>query len=256
MRRAQASTRFDECQIVHAFLRDRVHQGVLFDVGAHRGSVSALFANDGWSVHAFEPDAANAMRFLENLEGRSNIRLDRRAVSDKSGDVLPFFTSKKSTGISSLHVFDSSHEQTGSVTTVSLRDYVNEHRLLKIDFLKTDIEGHDLFALRGLDFQTVRPKVIVSEYEEKKTRPLGISNSDIARFFSDRGYFFVVSEWHPVRAYGATHKWHRLTDSFGQVDPASWGNIIAFASEDLYDDFNRFVRQPNMLPRKMFAGRN
>jgi hypothetical protein len=96
----------------------------------------------------------------------------------------------------------------------------------------------------------IRPKVIVSEYEENKTLPLGISNSDIARFFSDQGYLFLISEWYPVKAYGAAHKWRRIANNFDDVDPKSWGNLIAFSSQALYDDFNQFVHQPDVLPPK------
>lgn len=229
LRRVIAPHKFDECEAVYRLMRQMgVRHGVMFDVGAHNGGASLPFAGDAWTVHAFEPDPRNAAHFRKNMARAKNVHLDIRAVSDVSGQDLPFFDSDVSSGISSLHSFDPSHRPVATVRTVALKDYIAENRIDRIDFLKTDVEGHDYFALKGMPFDRIQPTVIVTEYEENKTKPLGISNEDIANLLLEAGYKILVSEWEPIVQYGSNHKWRRICDSFADVNPASWGNIVAF----------------------------
>ena len=42
----------------------------------------------------------------------------------------------------------------------------------EIDFLKIDVEGYDFNVIKGNDFSFVKPRVILSEFEDKKTKLL------------------------------------------------------------------------------------
>jgi hypothetical protein len=50
----------------------------------------------------------------------------------------------------------------------------------------------------------------------------------LAQYLLERGYEVIVSEWHPIEAYGQTHKWNRYTRFPSDLEtPKAWGNLVA-----------------------------
>ncbi len=203
--------------------------GVMVDVGAHHGTALQYFAARGWTVHAFEPDPANRAVLERDHGTNPAVHIDPRAVSDVGGQELTYYASDVSTGISGLHAFHDSHRPVAMVTTTTLGDVCRDRGLERIDFLKIDTEGHDLFVLRGLDWDAVHPAVVECEFEDSKTVPLGYDVHDLARFLLDRGYTVWLSEWHPVVRYGTAHDWRGIAPYPLRPARGSWGNLLAFA---------------------------
>jgi FkbM family methyltransferase len=212
----------DEVQVVFRVIGGT--PGTMLDVGAHQGYSAAPFLKRGWTVHAFEPDPANRAILSSRCPGAI---IDPRAISEKDGEEVPLFTSDVSTGISTLSPFHDTHAPTATVQTVRLDTYLREHDIGHVDFLKIDIEGYDLFALRTFPWDTLHPKAVVCEYEDNKTVRLGHDVHDIARFLEQRGYSVVVSEWEPITQYGVRHTWRRFARYPTELAGDSWGNLIA-----------------------------
>lgn len=219
----------NESDIARVALRRR--RGVMLDVGAHYGSSLAPFASDGWSIHAFEPDPANRAK-LEAAFGRHpNVIIVPKGVSDEPGK-RPLFTSGESSGISSLSPFTESHRSTTTVEITTLRDYMAEAGIKAVDFMKVDVEGFERNVLKGYDW-TIKPDIIVLEFEDSKTLPLGYSWKDLADELVTRGYQVLVSEWFPIERYGVGHRWRRFGGYPTElVDPNAWGNLIAAKNLD------------------------
>ena len=200
------------------------NRGTMLDVGAHFGSSLAPFLAAGWSVHAFEPDPSNRA-FLAS--GYPGAKIDPRAVSEVDGEEVSLYTSDVSTGISTLSPFHATHMPTTKVRTVRLDTYLREHNITQVDFLKTDVEGTDLFALRSFPWTRIHPKAVVCEFEDNKTVRLGHDVHDIAKFLEEQGYSVLVSEWEPITEYGREHVWRRFTRYPAEIPSNSWGNLIA-----------------------------
>lgn len=217
----------DELALVAAIVRpELVPGGVMVDVGAHTGSAFTSLLEAGWRVHAFEPDPRRAEYLAERYGRDGRVVLDFRAVSNGSGARMTLYVSDESTGISGLSAFHDSHVPLGDVEIVALRDALGPDR---VDVLKIDTEGFELFVLEGFPWERVEPVVIVAEFEDSKTRPLGYTTTDLVSFLRIRGYQVWLSEWHPIVRYGIRHQWRRLIDSEeAEPDPDSWGNLIAF----------------------------
>jgi FkbM family methyltransferase len=220
--------------------------GVMLDVGAHRGESSEIFADFGWRVYCFEPNPDNWHHVEARVTGRyRSARLIKAAVGEFSEKDRIFYTSAESSGISSLHSFHESHSEAFSVDVVSLRDYCAENELFRVDFLKIDTEGFDLFVLRGVDWSAISPKVIVCEFEDSKTVSLGYTYHDMARFLVGLGYRVIVSEWEPVVRYGAKHTWSRYSDYPSELLHADgWGNLIAVKERSIEE---RVLREIDTL---------
>lgn len=217
----------DESDVAYAALRGR--RGVMLDIGAHHGGSLARFADDGWSVHAFEPDPANRARLESAFGGRPNVTINPVAVSDVCGE-MPLFTSELSTGISSLAAFTDAHVPTATVPVITLRSYLASAGIAAVDFMKVDVEGFERNVLRGYDW-SVRPEVVVLEFEDAKTLALGYSWRELAKELVRHDYDVVVSEWYPIERYGGAHRWRRAARYPTELaDPAGWGNLVAVSS--------------------------
>ena len=111
-----------------------------------------------------------------------------------------------------------------------MRDYLAEHGVETVDFLKIDVEGFERHVLDGYDW-LIKPEVIVLEFEDSKTVPLGYTWRDLADTLVARDYQVLVSEWFPGQRYGGSHRWRRFARYPTELeDPSAWGNLIAARS--------------------------
>ena len=219
----------DETELVYQLIQSFPTDSIMIDVGALYGGSLKQFADLGWKVFAFEPDPDNRQKLLKKIKEYPLVTVDTRAVSNRHGEKLPFYTSNESTGISGLLAFRNSHKQRCVVETTTIAQVCLDRQLKSIDFLKIDTEGFDLMVLQGVPWDRLFPKVIECEFEDRKTVPLGYNFDDLARYLTDKGYTVFVSEWHPVVRYGIQHDWCRITIyPCKLVNERSWGNLLAF----------------------------
>lgn len=220
--RALGPANLDEVVLISRVIA--AEPGTMIDVGAHHGYAMDPFLRRGWTVYGFEPDPANRQVLTSRHPG---VAIDPRAVSETDGEAVSLFTSNVSTGISTLSPFHGTHAATATVQTVRLDTFLADKDVKNVDFLKVDIEGYDLFALRSFPWDIHHPRAVVCEFEDHKTVPLGHTVHDIAKFLEQHGYKVIVSEWEPIVEYGTEHTWQRFVRYPARISPDGWGNLIA-----------------------------
>lgn len=119
------------------------------DVGANIGIFSRYLSDlvgPQGKVYAFEPDATNFKHLSRNLRACSNVELIQEAVSDETGEISLFVSSE-------LNIDHRTYDNGEGRHQVK----INAHRLddffppgTCIDFIKTDIQGGEYKALRGM----------------------------------------------------------------------------------------------------------
>lgn len=240
---------FEESFLIEKYFKKlNLADGIMIDVGAHFGESFSQYLKDGWTVYAFEPDPNPCKIKALNAFKGEKLEIYDLAVSDRSNVLLPFYSSEESTGISSLSSFTSSHKLVKNVQTISIKEFVWEKSIRKIDFLKIDTEGHDLFVLKGLPWEDekLHPHVILCEFEDKKTKSLGYTYADMGRYLIDKDYVVFISEWYPIERYGVRHKWKKLTKFPAILDDTNgWGNFIAIKKNKLKNEnsiFHKFIK--------------
>jgi FkbM family methyltransferase len=242
----------DESEIVASQAPDGTY--VLVDVGAHHADVTAVFLEKGWSVIAYEPDPANRRRFTERIGDNPRVQLSSAAVSETPG-AMTLYTSPISAGISALSSFDESHQATTIVDVVTLADDLRQRHVRRVDFLKIDIEGFDLFALKGFDWN-YQPRYVLYEFEDRKTDPLGYSFHESSAFMAQHGYHLVYSVWEPIVQYGSRHRWRGLFLTAPTDMKSCWGNVLCFREEeDAELCMRRFGQGNRRRFRALFDGR-
>ena len=165
------------------FLFDRLKGGeVVYDIGAHGGvyTLTLLDRFPNLIVHSFEPQAEE---LLENL-ALNSVRSDRVhavAVGDEAR-VVSMTTKERS----SNHISDAGDR---TVPMVRLDDYIREQKLPHPNWIKIDIEGMELPALRGAEklLRDSRP-TIVCEIIGLMSDRYGSKVSDLIGYLGTLGY--------------------------------------------------------------------
>lgn len=230
-----------EVDVIFLFFKDYAKYRLLIDVGAHVGESFRPYEKIGWQVYAFEPDPFNR-KYIGEVQ--PNTKMVDFAVSDQDGQEVTLYKSSISSGISSLAAFHPTHKPIATVKTKTLTTFCKEENIKGIDFLKIDAEGFDLHVLRGFPFDVLKPRVIITEFEDRKTLDLGYSYLDLGNILRNNGYVVYLSEWKPIVRYGIKHTWSRIIKFTGTEkleDVNAWGNFVAVLPEDA-DKFDNILQ--------------
>jgi FkbM family methyltransferase len=146
-----------------------VEDGFYIDVGACdpvQDSVTHSFYQKGWCGINIEPNVAFFNKLVASRERDINLRV---AISDTEGTVN--FQNVNGSGISAIgtHAKEIADKlgyatTTETINTVTLTQIAQQYCKDKnIHFLKIDVEGHELQVVKGADWTSFRPEVLVIE---------------------------------------------------------------------------------------------
>lgn len=163
--------KFEQDEIDFVFKKlQQLKSAVIFDIGANIGLHSVIWANKvNCKIYAFEPSRSTSKLLAENIalhQLENNITIFPLAFSDKKGKA-DFFQSVDD-GYSSLK--NTNRKQIINkyeVEVITIDDFINEHGLNKIDFIKIDVEGLEKEVLKGgiNSFQKLKPDLFVEIYK-------------------------------------------------------------------------------------------
>lgn len=169
---------------------------VIFDIGANVGFYSLHWASrvaPGGTIHAFEPVPSTFAWLSRNiaLNGlNSVIRASNCGLGNLPGRApvfLPAFTGCGAASMKNLHPNESSQEIEVKLDT--LDRYFSFVDLDRIDLIKVDVEGAELFVLQG-GRETIakcRPLIFL-ELLRKWSKPFGYHPNDAIRMLREIGY--------------------------------------------------------------------
>jgi FkbM family methyltransferase len=154
---------------------------VVVEIGGHIGYISQYFSmlvGEAGKVIVFEPGSNNLPYTEANLKSRKNVYLVKKAISDKLGEAIFYednITGQNNSLLSEYKNADSvskshseklvKHKRVVQVTT--LDNYLDENDLV-CDFIKIDIEGFELNALRGMSKTLQKCKSLMIEVTENQ----------------------------------------------------------------------------------------
>jgi len=159
----------------YRFLRYYLKNGmVVFDVGANIGEYTAymLSVAPELKIHCFEP-VSETFALLQQRHDRSpNVYLNNFGLSDVE-DIGVMRIFGEAYGINSLYDRRSSvasqpaysHYREQPVHLRTIDNYVAEKNITNIDFLKIDVEGHELKVLQGATKSLESGKISAIQFE-------------------------------------------------------------------------------------------
>src|SRR5215217_112876 len=172
--------------------------GVVIDIGAHAGQFSRLFAGMAprGQVWSFEPSAyaRSVMTTASRIRRMDNITLMPFGLSDAGGEITLHTPIKKAGGMGfgAAHLGDGDTSRPTVAQTVRLTTldvFARDKALTRVDFIKADIEGWELHALRGGEetLRRFRP-VLYMEVSDAQLRRAGDSAEAMFDWLEQRGY--------------------------------------------------------------------
>jgi len=168
---------------------------VVLDCGAGMGDNSLIFSSlvgETGKVFSFEPNPNWKDIIVENIENNEDdterIEIVYDAVWNTDEDVLKF----KAEEYASAKIKE---DGDCSVRTIRIDTFVKKQKLDSVDFIKMDIEGAELNALKGAENTIVKyqPKLAISVYHNL------IDFLEIPRYIQslDMGYEFYLDHHSP-----------------------------------------------------------
>lgn len=158
---------------------------VVFDVGANVGDWSAgvLRVCPGATIHAFEPSAAHLARLRGRLADGGSVRVNGFALGAAAGEAT-LYKDQEITGLASMTRRDLGHlgvemDESETIRVETLDAYAAREGIARIDYLKIDVEGHELDVLAGAEAMLASGAIGAVQFE------FGGCNVDTRTFLRD-----------------------------------------------------------------------
>jgi FkbM family methyltransferase len=157
---------------------------VVIDAGACWGDTALYFADrvgPRGRVYCFEFFDDNLSIFHQNLALNPSLRdvvdLSQYALWHRSGESMGYAQNGPATRLQPVG------NSPKTARTLSIDDFVAQREISRVDFIKMDIEGAELAALRGAvaTLRSHRPRLAIAAYHGRNDL------SDISRYLSDLG---------------------------------------------------------------------
>ncbi len=211
------------------FVRQHLSAGqTAIDIGAHKGAFTYWMTKQVGKrgrVVAVEPIPALAdyLRRVKRAMHLSNLTVEQAALGDCKGHRTLYMPRGNYLGMTS---FTPSKNAQGhhelKVVTYTLDDFFHRHSLPRIDFIKCDVEGHELDVLRGAKeiLQRYRPILLL---ECENFRNGGGQLEGVKNFLSQFDYVCMILDEKQIRPYEACAK--EMQSSGLRVGVDAWRNF-------------------------------
>lgn len=214
----------DEVALALSFIKHG-RESVVIDAGANRGDwASALFAQGFQGrLIAIEPNPVHKNSLLK-LEQVGQLLYEGVALG-RTATQMPLFFDTEGSTLASLYQRDIAHhgyvlDSSIQVPVDTLSDILERNKVDHVDYLKLDLEGHELAALEGAA-NLLKTRISALSFE------FGGTNIDSRTYFRD--FYNLLS-----RDYGfalfrvlANKRLLRLTGYREDYERFVWQNILA-----------------------------
>lgn len=179
----------------------------IFDIGSRDLDQSIEFSiiYPNAKIFAFEPNPDQYQICKEKSIHYKNIEVHQLALSDKEG-IVDFYKTLGNIGASSLLEpidvpFASSQEvEKIQVKTNTLKNWIDEMKILKVDLMWMDVQGVELAALKGMGDYLKTVKYLHCEASKDPYYKNHILKDELESFLHDQGF---ITEFHsPYHPYG------------------------------------------------------
>lgn len=222
-----------------SYLTQNVHYGdSVLDIGAHKGGylywLSKSVGKTG-EVIAFEPQPLlyEYLKTTINHLHYKNISLHHAGVSSKPNKLklfVPKAPGLTSPGATFEYRSNKTQGHAIEVDVVQLDDFLSE-RKSKIDFIKVDVEGHEMEVFKGASniLEQDHPTLLF-ECENRHLNDLQVE--DVFAFLKSKnyeGYFFDQDQMRPIDEFDAREH-QQISDSGQIIDKKKYVNNFVFHS--------------------------
>jgi len=181
-------------------IKNQVKQGdIVLDVGAHIGYYTLMLAKSvgkEGKVFSFEPEPHNIEILKKNIAANNyqNIILESKGVSNINKK-CKLYSGLSSSGASRIYkperILAKYHKDPIDIQTVVLDEYFSKLDLVdKIDFVKMDIEGAEILALKGMKkiLRESKNLKLFVEFSKDALQDSGSNPEDLLNILENEGF--------------------------------------------------------------------
>jgi FkbM family methyltransferase len=165
---------------------------VVLDIGANVGFYTEIIASivgENGEVHAFEPDPVNFNHLKDSCKEKRNIFINNLAITKEPGE-LKLFTSNL------LNVDHRTYpiNDFGKSFTVKAESIDHYLKGKKVNFIKMDIQGAELYALQGMTdtLDKNQDLVLLTEFWPYGLKESGCDVEDFQNLLKAKGFIFYL----------------------------------------------------------------
>lgn len=211
---ANEQAQFVEGKFVFDILQLSNASGNVIDIGAKLRESVVEYTGADWKVFVLDSDSMtqpNSFRPVDAEESAHSSALNGNAKNVR-GSYSP---QKKVSGIN----------------PGTLMEFMSVNDIRSIELLNIDVANHAIMILDGLNFDAVKPKIILAGFANAKTSTRGYSSHELASILMKHGYIVYISEWHPMEHRTNQPSWRHMRRYPCDISSSAWGKFIAFAEE-------------------------
>lgn len=172
---------------------------IIFDIGGNVGDYSKIILDNAEKngteieLHIFEPTEACFNELKSQFNKKTNVFLNNFGVSNAKTSSRIYYDKEKS-GLASLYQrnldsYSINLDNSEEILLEKMEDYIKEKKISHIDFVKIDIEGHELKAFDGFG-RHLRPDFVDYIQFEYGGANLDSNTSlmELYVFFEEKGF--------------------------------------------------------------------
>lgn len=152
--------------------------------GGHLGVFAKYLSRFFEAVYTFEPAPELFQQLNANVPETNVIRL--QAALGASPALVDVACSRRGNKVAPVHEGLTHIAGQGLIPTMRLDDL----QLPVLDLLYLDLEGYELYALRGAEATLARCRPVIAVEVNQNAGFYGFERDDVRRFITDRGYQF------------------------------------------------------------------
>ncbi len=163
-------------------------------------------------MHIFKPSKLNCKILVEKLSENKETYINSLALAEKA-EKRSLYSDHEGSGNASLTKRNLDHFSINfnfseEINTIRFDEYWEKYNKLEnIDYVKIDVEGHELSVLKGFGDYLFKTKIIQFEF--------GGCNIDTRSFFQDFWYFFQEKGF---KIFRITPKGPKLIKKYSEYD--------------------------------------
>jgi len=170
----------------------------IFDIGANIGWYSIGFTKvkKNITIFAFEPIPKTYKNLLSNIElnDAKNIKTFNMGLHNEKKQLTFYFYPEISGNASSVNLSEESNPEKIKCDVNTLDNFVKEHNITNLEFIKIDVEGAELFVFEGgIDSIEKFQPIVFTEMLRKWSAKFGYHPNQIIKIFTEQNYDCFVA---------------------------------------------------------------
>jgi FkbM family methyltransferase len=209
---------------------------IILDVGANSGEYAMMLADRFKSakIYCFEPIPANYQNLIKNTAGLNTINI-LSAVGSQKGNIKLYMGEKNTDGTmatSYKEILDTIFSFLGDVNQVidspviTIDDFFGD-QTDEIDFLKIDVEGHELEVLKGASDHVNKNKIKVIQFEFNEFNIFSKSfMKDFYQLLNAYNFYRIMpsGSLYPMGSYSTSHEIFRYQNILAIHNTLNYAN--------------------------------